>query len=186
MGLVYSRTRRSRPSGIQPGQGRISQTWHSFRRCGNSAGRRECDFHSRRRGGRGALDHDRDGFGGAYSCGRLLVARREKLTGPEACPTSGWRLGGRAGDTRKVMKKEYDFGRGRRGAVLRVPPGKTRVTTRLDNDVLDWFRQQVDDAGGGNYQTLINVALRGFMRQKQESLETILRRVIREQLRRAG
>jgi uncharacterized protein (DUF4415 family) len=67
-----------------------------------------------------------------------------------------------------------------------VPPGKRRVTTRLDNDVLDWFRQQVDDAGGGNYQTLINVALRGFMRQKQESLETILRRVIREELRRAG
>lgn len=69
---------------------------------------------------------------------------------------------------------------------MRVPPGKRRVTTRLDNDVLDWFRQQVDDAGGGNYQTLINVALRGFMRQKQKSLETILRRVIREELRRAG
>jgi len=67
-----------------------------------------------------------------------------------------------------------------------VPPEKTRVTIRLDNDILDWFRQQVDDAGGGNYQTLINEALRAFMRQKQESLETILRRVIRDELRRAG
>ncbi len=84
------------------------------------------------------------------------------------------------------MKKEYDFSKGRRGSVLRVPPEKTRVTIRLDNDILDWFRQQVDDAGGGNYQTLINEALRTFMRQKQESLETILRRVIRDELRRAG
>jgi len=84
------------------------------------------------------------------------------------------------------MKKEYDFGKGRRGAVLRVPPGKTRVTIRLDKDILGWFRQQVDDAGGGNYQTLLNEALRNFMRQKQESLETTLRRVIRDELRRAG
>jgi uncharacterized protein (DUF4415 family) len=84
------------------------------------------------------------------------------------------------------MKKEYDFGKGRRGAVLRVPPGKTRVTVRLDKDILDWFRLQVEDAGGGNYQTLLNEALRNFMRQKQESLETTLRRVIRDELRRAG
>jgi uncharacterized protein (DUF4415 family) len=67
-----------------------------------------------------------------------------------------------------------------------VPPGKTRGTIRLDDDIPDWFRQQVDDAGGGNYQTLINEALRSFMRQKQESLETTLRRVIREEIRRAG
>jgi uncharacterized protein (DUF4415 family) len=84
------------------------------------------------------------------------------------------------------MKKEYDFSKGRRGAVLRAPAGKTRVTIRLDDDVLDWFRQQVDDAGGGNYQTLINDALRIFMRQKQESLETTLRRVIRDEIRRVG
>ena len=84
------------------------------------------------------------------------------------------------------MKKEYDFSKGRRGPVLKTPPGKTRVTIRLDDDVLDWFRQQVDDAGGGNYQTLINEALRSFMDRKQESLETTLRRVIRDELRRAG
>ena len=84
------------------------------------------------------------------------------------------------------MKKEYDFSKGKRGAVLRAQPGKTRVTIRLDNDVLAWFRQQVDDAGGGNYQTLINQALRSFMHQKQDSLETTLRRVIRDELRRAG
>ena len=84
------------------------------------------------------------------------------------------------------MKKEYDFSKGKRGPVLRVPPGKTRVTIRLDDDILDWFRQQVDDAGGGNYQTLINAALRSFMHRKQESLETTLRRVIRDEIRCAG
>jgi uncharacterized protein (DUF4415 family) len=84
------------------------------------------------------------------------------------------------------MKKEYDFSNGRRGPVLKVPPGKTRVTIRIDDDILDWFRQQVDDAGGGNYQTLINDALRTWMGQKQEPLEATLRRVIRDEIRRAG
>jgi uncharacterized protein (DUF4415 family) len=84
------------------------------------------------------------------------------------------------------MKKEYDFTKGRRGPVLKSPAGKTRVTIRLDDDVLEWFRQQVDDAGGGNYQTLINEALRSFVHQKQEPLETTLRRVIRDEIRRAG
>lgn len=82
--------------------------------------------------------------------------------------------------------KEYDFRKGKRGAVLRVPPRKTRVTIRLDDDLLEWFRQRVDDAGGGNHQTLINEALRSFVQQKQESLEATLRRVIRDELRRAG
>ena len=89
-------------------------------------------------------------------------------------------------ERRVNMNKEYDFSKGRRGPVLKVPPGKTRVTIRLDDDVLGWFRQQVDDAGGGNYQTLINEALRSFVERKQESLETTLRRVIRDELRRAG
>lgn len=84
------------------------------------------------------------------------------------------------------MKKKYDFSKGRRGPVLGAPAGKTRVTIRLDDDILEWFRQQVDQAGGGNYQTLINKVLRGFMHQKQESLETTLRRVIRDEIRRAG
>ncbi len=84
------------------------------------------------------------------------------------------------------MRKQYDFSNGRRGSVLRVPPGKTRVTIRLDDDVLEWFRELVDSAGGGNYQSLINEALRSFMQQKQESLETTLRRVIRDELRRTG
>ena len=84
------------------------------------------------------------------------------------------------------MKKEYDFSKGKRGPVVAVPPGKTRVTIRLDDDLLKWFRDQVDKAGSGNYQSLINQALRDFVERSREPLESTLRRVIREELRRAG
>lgn len=84
------------------------------------------------------------------------------------------------------MRKEYNFSKGRRGPVVQVPAGKTRVTIRLDDDILEWFREQVDRAGGGNYQSLINQALRDFMNRTREPLESTLRRVIREELRRAG
>ena len=84
------------------------------------------------------------------------------------------------------MKKEYDFSKGKRGAVIKTPPGKTRITIRIDDDILEWFRRQVDAAGGGNYQTLVNKALREYMTYKQEPLEDTLRRVIREELRSYG
>lgn len=84
------------------------------------------------------------------------------------------------------MRKEYDFSKARRGAVVPVPSGKTRITIRLDDDVLDWFREQVHAAGGGNYQSLINQALRRFMEQGGEPLEAVMRRVVREEVRRYG
>ena len=84
------------------------------------------------------------------------------------------------------MKKEYDFSRGKRGAVIKTPPGKTRITIRLDDDILQWFREQVHEAGGGNYQTLINSALREYKERKQESLRDTLRSVVREELARYG
>lgn len=80
------------------------------------------------------------------------------------------------------MKKEYDFSRGKRGPVVKTPKGKTRITIRIDDDILDWFRQQVHAAGGGNYQTLINNALREYIHSKSESLEETIRHVIREEL----
>lgn len=82
------------------------------------------------------------------------------------------------------MKKEYDLTKAKRGAVLKAPAGKTRITIRIDDDVLDWFRDQVHAAGGGNYQTLMNQALREFMAHQAEPLEKLLRRVVREELRR--
>ena len=84
------------------------------------------------------------------------------------------------------MKREYDFTKAKRGAVVPTAPGKTRVTIRLDNEVLDWFRKQVDDAGGGNYQALINDALLEHIARRREPLESTIRRVIREELRRTG
>lgn len=84
------------------------------------------------------------------------------------------------------MKEEYDFRGGRRGAVEPTPPGKTRITIRLDDEVLDWFRSQVQDAGGGNYQTLINKALREYIEHRREPLEDLLRRVLREELHSAA
>jgi uncharacterized protein (DUF4415 family) len=84
------------------------------------------------------------------------------------------------------MKDEYDFSKGVRGAVVPTPPGKTRITIRLDDEVLDWFREQVSDAGGGNYQTLINNALRDHIQREREPLEEMLRRVVREELGRVG
>ena len=61
------------------------------------------------------------------------------------------------------MKREYDFSKGKRGAVVKPRPGKTRITIRIDDDVLDWFREQVHAAGGGSYQTMMNDALREFI-----------------------
>ncbi len=82
------------------------------------------------------------------------------------------------------MLKEYDFSKGRRGPVIPPSPGKTRITIRLDDDTLAWFRAQVHAAGGGNYQTLINAALREYVAAKKEPLEATLRRVLREEFRR--
>jgi uncharacterized protein (DUF4415 family) len=49
-----------------------------------------------------------------------------------------------------------------------VTPGKTRITVRIDDDLLAWFRSQVHAAGGGNYQTLINRALREYVARQSE------------------
>lgn len=84
------------------------------------------------------------------------------------------------------MKEEYDFSKARRGAIDPLPPGKTRITIRIDDDLLDWFRRQVNEMGGGNYQTMINQALREYVQRQNEPLEEILRRVVCEELERAA
>lgn len=80
------------------------------------------------------------------------------------------------------MRDRYDFSKGKRGAIAPPAPGKTRITIRLDNEILEWFRGVVDRAGGGNYQTLINDALHDHIRRTDEPLEATLRRVVREEL----
>ena len=78
------------------------------------------------------------------------------------------------------MKREYDFSKGKRGPVVPPEPGKTRITIRLDNEILDHFRKRVHNMGGGNYQTLINDALREYIRGAR--LEKIVRRALRQEV----
>jgi len=84
-----------------------------------------------------------------------------------------------------MSDRERDFEGAKQGAVTTPAPGKPRITIRIDTDVLEWFRQQVHDAGGGNYQTLINEALREHRQYRDETLENVLRKVIREELKAA-
>jgi uncharacterized protein (DUF4415 family) len=84
------------------------------------------------------------------------------------------------------MKKQYDFSNAKRGAVVTQPKGKTRITIRLDDEILAYFKDQVDQAGGGNYQSLINAALAGHVSREAEPFEKTLRRVLREELRKAS
>jgi len=60
--------------------------------------------------------------------------------------------------------------------------GKTRITIRIDDHILEWFRRQVHGQGGGNYQTLINLALRQHIAREDDVLAETLRRVLREEM----
>ena len=84
------------------------------------------------------------------------------------------------------MRKQYDFSKAKRGPVVKVPKGKARITIRLDTEILDWFKGQVDGAGGGNYQSMINDALKAFIASREEPLEAVVRRVVREELKKAS
>ena len=80
------------------------------------------------------------------------------------------------------MKAKYDFSKGKRGAVIPSPGKKVRITIRLDRDIVDWFRSKVEEQGGGNYQTMLNDALRTYVEHQEQPLEEVLRRVVREEL----
>jgi uncharacterized protein (DUF4415 family) len=80
--------------------------------------------------------------------------------------------------------RDIDFTRARRGAVAKVEPGKTKISIRLDNRVLDHFRSVVQGAGEGNYQTLINDALVAYIQQK--SMLEAVRQVVREEVAGSG
>lgn len=82
------------------------------------------------------------------------------------------------------MNDEYDFISAVRGPVLPPSRGKQRITIRIDEDILDWFRASVHAAGGGSYQTRINDALREHIAREEPGLEATLRRVVREELAR--
>ena len=76
--------------------------------------------------------------------------------------------------------RDIDFSRARRGPAVRPEPGKTKISIRLDNTVLEYFREVVDRAGGGNYQTLVNEALLEYVHRR--STLDVVRQVVREAL----
>lgn len=82
------------------------------------------------------------------------------------------------------MKKEYDLSKGKRGPVIPLSPEKTRITIRLDRDIVNHFRDQVRKAHRGNYQTLINDALRDYIQRPglAQQVGAELRSVLREEL----
>ena len=84
---------------------------------------------------------------------------------------------------KKIVAEKYrdiDFSRAKRGPVLKPEPGKTKISIRLDNAVLDHFRDLVERAGGGNYQTLINDALVEHVHGR--STLDVVRQVVREEI----
>ena len=76
--------------------------------------------------------------------------------------------------------REIDFSRAKRGPVVKPEPGKTKISIRLNNAVLDYFRAVVERAGGGNYQSLINDALLAHIHQR--SMLEAVRQVVKEEL----
>jgi len=82
------------------------------------------------------------------------------------------------------MKREYDLSKGRRGPVIPSPPEKVRITIRLDRDIVDHFRDKVRKAHCGNYQTLINDALRDYLHRPSiaQQVGAEVRSVLREEL----
>jgi uncharacterized protein (DUF4415 family) len=82
-----------------------------------------------------------------------------------------------------MRKEEYNFEKAKQGSIVKPSPAKTRITIRIDTDILNWFRKEVHKRGGGNYQTLINEALREFVNYREGDLEKTVRKVIREELK---
>ncbi len=85
------------------------------------------------------------------------------------------------------MRKEYDFSKGKRGAVI-ASPGKTRITIMLDDDLIEFFRAKAEAQGSG-YQTMINATLRATVAEEkgksgedQPVTVAVLRKVLREEL----
>jgi BrnA antitoxin of type II toxin-antitoxin system len=79
------------------------------------------------------------------------------------------------------MRTEYDFSKGKRGAVI-PQKGKTRISIFIDNAVLDGFRARAEKAGTG-YQTMMNDALRKYLSETDQPVtERALRQILRQEM----
>lgn len=125
---------------------------------------------------------------GMGATGRLLVVVYTLARHEHSDCFGAARRGPRVRGVRvRTMKDRYDFSKGQRGRVRPPEPepeGKTRITIRLDRDIVDRFLQIAEESGGvTGYQTLINMALREYLDGKAPKLEDTLRRIIREELK---
>lgn len=83
------------------------------------------------------------------------------------------------------MRAEYDFSKAKRGALLPTK-GKTRITIYIDDAVLGEFRSRAEKSGAG-YQTMMNDALKAYLAETERPLtESVLRKVIREEMPRSS
>ena len=80
-------------------------------------------------------------------------------------------------------KEEFNFTKAKQGAVTALTSNKKRITIRLDESTIEWFRKKVHEAGGGNYQTFINDALKEYISFHEGALESSIRKIIREELK---
>ncbi len=79
------------------------------------------------------------------------------------------------------MKKEYDFSKGKRGAVIPTT-GKTRITIYLDDEIVQQFKTRSEETGKG-YQTLINEALNVYLGAAEKPITPeLIRTIVREEL----
>ena len=79
------------------------------------------------------------------------------------------------------MKNEYDFSKGKRGAIIPTK-GKTRITIYIDDSILNEFRAKAEKLGSG-YQTMMNEALKDYLAKNTERpvTESVLRRILKEE-----
>ncbi len=79
------------------------------------------------------------------------------------------------------MKNEYDFSKGKRGAVIPTT-GKTRITIYLDDEIVEQFKARSEETGKG-YQTLINEALNVYLGVTEKPVTPeLIRMIVREEL----
>ena len=70
------------------------------------------------------------------------------------------------------MKDNYDFSQGKRGAVIPTPSHQVKINLTLDKEIIEWFQAKVNKSGGGDYHQLISDALKDYIRQEKNTLQS--------------
>ena len=71
------------------------------------------------------------------------------------------------------MQENYDFSKGKRGAVIPTPSHEIKVNITLDKEIIDWFQAKVNELEGGDYHQLINHVLQNHIKKEEKALRSI-------------